>query len=153
MPILERIWDALGILFGGLFGSFDRLFTSLFGSANARQVGKLQQRADRITALEPKYKAMSDEELREQTTLLRKRLRDGETLDDILEEAFAVCREGSVRHLGMRHYEKMVEGLGGYGELVERDEDIVPAIGRAMDSGKPACINVMIEGAPAPDLG
>ena len=47
--------------------------------------------------------------------------------------------------LGMRHYEKMVEGLGGYGELVERDEDIVPAIGRAMDSGKPACINVVTD--------
>lgn len=45
----------------------------------------------------------------------------------------------------MRQYEKMVEGLGGYGECVERDEDIVPAIGRAMDSGKPACINVVTD--------
>ena len=47
--------------------------------------------------------------------------------------------------LGMRHYEKMVEGLGGYGELVTEDKDIIPAIKRAIDSGKPACINVVTD--------
>ena len=47
--------------------------------------------------------------------------------------------------LGMRHYEKMVEGLGGYGELVIEDKDIIPAIKRAIDSGKPACINVVTD--------
>jgi acetolactate synthase-1/2/3 large subunit len=47
--------------------------------------------------------------------------------------------------LGMRHYEKVVEGLGGYGEFVTRDEDIIPAIQRAIDSGKPACINVVTD--------
>ena len=52
-----------------------------------------------------------------------------------------VC--GSV--LGVVHYEKMVEGLGGYGEFVEKDEDIIPAIKRALASGKPACINVMTD--------
>lgn len=47
--------------------------------------------------------------------------------------------------LGLRHYEKIVEGLGGYGELVEKDEDIVPAIKRAFASGKPACVNVITD--------
>ena len=47
--------------------------------------------------------------------------------------------------LGMRNYEKMVEGLGGYGELVTRDEEIVPALKRAIESGKPACINVITD--------
>lgn len=47
--------------------------------------------------------------------------------------------------LGMRHYEKMVEGLGGYGELVTKDEEIVPALKRAAESGKPACINVVTD--------
>jgi len=47
--------------------------------------------------------------------------------------------------LGTRHYEKMVEGLGGYGEFVTRDEDIIPALQRAFDSGKPACINVITD--------
>ncbi|HDP26441.1 MAG TPA: thiamine pyrophosphate-binding protein, partial [Deltaproteobacteria bacterium] len=48
-------------------------------------------------------------------------------------------------HLGVVHYEKIVEGLGGYGELVERDADLVPALKRALASGKPACINVMTD--------
>ena len=47
--------------------------------------------------------------------------------------------------LGTRHYEKMVEGLGGYGELVTKDEEIIPALKRAFESGKPACINVMTD--------
>jgi acetolactate synthase-1/2/3 large subunit len=47
--------------------------------------------------------------------------------------------------LGLRNYEKMVEGLGGYGEFVTKDEDIIPAIKRAIDSGKPACINVVTD--------
>jgi acetolactate synthase-1/2/3 large subunit len=47
--------------------------------------------------------------------------------------------------LGTRHYEKMVEGLGGYGELVVDDADIIPALQRAFESGKPACVNVMTD--------
>jgi len=47
--------------------------------------------------------------------------------------------------LGMRNYEKMVEGLGGYGELVTKDEEIIPALERAFESGKPACINVVTD--------
>lgn len=47
--------------------------------------------------------------------------------------------------LGMRHYEKIVEGLGGYGELVTKDEEIIPAVKRAVESGKPACINVVTD--------
>jgi acetolactate synthase-1/2/3 large subunit len=49
--------------------------------------------------------------------------------------------------LGERHYEKMVEGLGGYGEFVTKDEEIIPAVNRAFGSGKPACINVMTDPA------
>ena len=47
--------------------------------------------------------------------------------------------------LGLRHYEKVIQGLGGYGELVEKDADIIPALKRALDSGKPACINVITD--------
>jgi acetolactate synthase I/II/III large subunit len=47
--------------------------------------------------------------------------------------------------LGVRRYDKMVEGLGGHGEFVEKDEDITPALQRAVDSGKPACVNVMTD--------
>jgi acetolactate synthase-1/2/3 large subunit len=55
------------------------------------------------------------------------------------------CDRLSCAELGERHYEKMVEGLGGYGEFVTKDEDIIPAIRRAFDSGKPSCINVMTD--------
>jgi acetolactate synthase-1/2/3 large subunit len=47
--------------------------------------------------------------------------------------------------LGMVHYEKMVEGLGGHGELVEKEEQLVPALKRALESGKPACVNVLTD--------
>nr|WP_322975255.1 SEC-C metal-binding domain-containing protein [Aporhodopirellula aestuarii] len=111
MSILERIWDLLGLLFGGTFEKVGQLATSVFGSANARHVARLQERVDKITALESRYEAMSDTELRAQTENFRKRLRQGETLDDLLVEAFAVCREGSKRFLGMRHYD--VQLIGG----------------------------------------
>jgi len=55
------------------------------------------------------------------------------------------CDRLQCSELGERHYEKMVEGLGGYGEFVTRDEEIIPAIKRAFESGKPACINVMTD--------
>jgi acetolactate synthase-1/2/3 large subunit len=55
------------------------------------------------------------------------------------------CDRLQCSELGERHYEKMVEGLGGYGEFVTKDEDIIPAIKRAFDSGKPSCINVMTD--------
>jgi len=55
------------------------------------------------------------------------------------------CERCTCADLGLRHYEKMVEGLGGYGEFVEKDEEIIPAIKRAVASGKPACINVVTD--------
>ncbi|MGO9147532.1 MAG: thiamine pyrophosphate-binding protein [Desulfomonilia bacterium] len=55
------------------------------------------------------------------------------------------CDRLQCSELGERHYEKMVEGLGGYGEFVTKDEDIIPAIKRAFESGKPSCINVMTD--------
>lgn len=63
MPFLEQIWDLLGVIFGGLFGKFERAVTAIFGSANARQVTRLQKRVEGIGLLEPKYEAMSNEEL------------------------------------------------------------------------------------------
>jgi preprotein translocase subunit SecA len=111
MSFLEQVWDILGALFGGILGSFEKAVTSVFGSANARQVARHQKRVEKINSLEEKYMAMSDQELRSQTEVLRKRLREGETLDDILEDAFAICREGGRRFISMRHYD--VQLIGG----------------------------------------
>ncbi len=111
MEILERIWELLGVFFGAILKAFERTVTSLFGSSNARYIRKLQAQVGAISDLEPKYQALSDAELKEQTARFRERLRAGETLDDLLVEVFAVCREAGRRFLNMRHFD--VQLIGG----------------------------------------
>ena len=79
------------------------LLTRVFGSSNDRQLRQLNRIVVRINALEPDIEKLSDDELKARTPEFRKRIADGETLDKILPEAFAVCREASRRVLGMRH--------------------------------------------------
>ncbi len=88
-----------------------RFLTKIFGSSNDRILKQLGKHIEPINALEPQYESMSDEELKNQTNILRKRLEDGATLDDILHDAFAVVREGAKRTLGQRHYD--VQLIGG----------------------------------------
>ena len=83
---------------------------SLFGSANDRKVKPLWGAVAEINALEDRFKAMSDEELRAMTPAFRERLAKGETLDDLLPEAFAVVREGAKRTLGQRHFDVQLVG-------------------------------------------
>ena len=85
--------------------------TKIFGDPNARVVKKAQLRVDRINDLEPQIKKLSDAQLKAKTKEFRDKLAKGSTLDDILEEAFAVVREASLRVLKMRHYD--VQLLGG----------------------------------------
>ena len=93
MQQLERIWELLSLFFGSLLGMFERGVTALFGSSNARYVKRLQGKVDAINALEPKFEAMSDDELRQQTQRFRERLEAGESTNDIMLEAFAVTSE------------------------------------------------------------
>ena len=90
MELLERTWEGVGNFFGGLMHGFERSVTAMFGSSNARYVRKLQGRVEAVNNLESRYQSLSDEELRQQTDKFRERLRAGETLEDILIEAFAV---------------------------------------------------------------
>ncbi|HZB92850.1 MAG TPA: preprotein translocase subunit SecA, partial [Stellaceae bacterium] len=83
----------------------------VFGSANERYMRKLQPLVDEINAAEPTVAALSDEELRARTPALKQRLADGETLDDILPDAFATVREAAKRTLGQRHFD--VQLMGG----------------------------------------
>lgn len=85
--------------------------SKLFGSSNDRVVKGFQARVDAINALEPDMEALSDDELRGKTVEFRQRLADGEKLDSLLPEAFAVVREGGKRALGQRHYD--VQLIGG----------------------------------------
>src|ERR687898_405994 len=100
---------------------FAALAKSIFGSANDRYVRGLGKYVDAVNALEPAISAMSDDQLRGQTDLFRQRLAAGETLDQLLPEAFATVREASQRTLGQRHYD--VQMIGGIvlhrGEIAE----------------------------------
>ena len=87
------------------------LMEKIFGDLNEKEVKKLSKIADQIEALDEQMQALSDEELQAKTPAFRERLKNGETLDDILPEAFAVCREGAFRSLGMKHFR--VQLIGG----------------------------------------
>ena len=87
------------------------LITKIFGTRSQREIKKLQPTLDKILALEEPYKALSDEALRAKTGELKQRLSGGETLDDLLPEAFAAIREASDRVIGLRPYP--VQLLGG----------------------------------------
>jgi len=90
---------------------FNRLMTSLFGSRNDRVLRQLNKVVAQIAALEPAMQALSDAELRARTDMFKQRLAEGQTLDQILPEAFATVREASSRVLGLRHYD--VQMIGG----------------------------------------
>ncbi|MBE6986563.1 MAG: preprotein translocase subunit SecA [Ruminococcaceae bacterium] len=87
------------------------LFTKLFGTRSERELKKIQPIVDKILALEPEYKALSEDALRAKTAEFKQRLAEGETLDDLLPEAFAAIREAADRVLGMRPYP--VQLMGG----------------------------------------
>ncbi len=88
-----------------------KLFTKIFGTKHDREMKTLQPAVDRINSFEPKMQSLSDAELKQKTIEFKERLAKGATTDDILSEAFAVCREASKRVLGMRHYD--VQLIGG----------------------------------------
>jgi len=90
---------------------FAAVARKLFGNANDRVVGSLRSSVQKTNALEEKYLPLSDEDLRAQTEVLRGRLDAGETLDDILPDAFSVVREAAKRTLGQRHFD--VQLMGG----------------------------------------
>ena len=141
MELLERIWEFLTSFANSVLGKFERTITSLFGSANARYLRRLQPRVDAINALESRYEAMSDEELAAQTVKFRERLEAGETLDDLLVEAFAVCRESGKRNLTMRHYD--VQLLGG---MILHDGNIAEMVtgeGKTLVATLPAYLNAL----------
>jgi len=87
------------------------LLTRVFGSRNERLLRQLQKSVVRINALEPELTALDDDSLKAKTAVFQRRVTDGQSLDALLPEAFAVCREASRRVLGMRHYD--VQLIGG----------------------------------------
>ena len=86
------------------------LVEKLFGSFSDRELKKVNPITKQVLALEPKYQAMSDADLQTQTAVFKQQLSEGKTLDDILPDAFAVCREAAWRVLGMKHFPVQVTG-------------------------------------------
>ena len=141
MSALQRIWEVVSFLSAGLVTLFEKLVTSVVGSANVRYLKQLEPRVSAVNDLESVYQPMSNEELKEQTTLFRERLNAGESLDDLLVESFAVCREAGVRYLQMRHYdEQLIGGMvlndGGIAEMVTGE-------GKTLVATMPAYLNAL----------
>ena len=90
---------------------FSSLAKSLFGESSDKDIKQLRARVEAINAAEPTYQAMSDDELQQMTATLKGRHEAGESLDDLLVDAFAVVREAAVRTLGQRHFD--VQLMGG----------------------------------------
>jgi len=141
MEVLDQIWDIVGAVFGGVGRGVERGLTSVFGSSNARYLKKLQPKVAAIGAREPICQQMTDAELREQTDKFRKRLAAGETLEDLLIEAFAVCREVGRRVLGMRHFD--VQLFGGMVLHSGAIAEMVTGEGKTLVATLPAYLNAL----------
>lgn len=113
----------------------------LFGDINEKEVKKLEKTVDQIDALESKYSAMSDDALRGMTLKLKERLTAGESLDDILPDAFAVAREAGVRALGMRAYR--VQLMGGIVLHQGRISEMKTGEGKTLVATLPAYLNAL----------
>ena len=117
------------------------LFKKMFGTYSDRQIKKLKRVADAIVALAPKYAAMSNEELANTTNVLKERLASGETLDDILCDAFAAVREADERVLGKRPF--YVQLLGGIILHQGRIAEMKTGEGKTLVATMPAYLNAL----------
>ena len=119
----------------------NKFVTAIFGDYSKKEVKKLRKTIDKINSLEDNYKEMDDKELASQTQILKDRLADGETLDDILPEAFAVCREAADRVLGMRHFD--VQLIGGIILHQGRIAEMKTGEGKTLVATLPAYLNAL----------
>ncbi|MBQ4085332.1 MAG: preprotein translocase subunit SecA, partial [Clostridia bacterium] len=119
---------------------FNFLKKILTGSSDA-EVKKLTQQAEQVIALQPKYEKMSDEELRGQTRLFRERYNNGESLDDMLVEAFAAVREGAFRAIGQRAFK--VQLIGGIALHQGRIAEMLTGEGKTLTACFPAYLNAI----------
>ncbi|MEN9557014.1 MAG: hypothetical protein RLZZ232_3300 [Planctomycetota bacterium] len=151
MELLEKVGD----FFTATTHRIERGITTLFGSSNERRMKRLGfvrdrdgkttivpgSMLDRINSMEAEWQKLSDDELRQTTARFRARLRNGETLDDLLPEAFAAVRESGRRFLRMRHYE--VQMIGGYILHNGMISEMVTGEGKTLVATLPAFLNAI----------
>ncbi len=116
-------------------------FSKLFGNENEKEIKKIERIVDEIESLENKMKALTDEQLKGKTDEFRKRLETGETLDDILPQAFAVVREASKRVLNMRHFR--VQLIGGIVLHQGRIAEMKTGEGKTLVATLPVYLNAL----------
>jgi len=117
------------------------LLTKAFGSKNERELKKIKPIVEQINAFESQMQSMSDDTLKAQTSLLKKRLNNGESLDDILPEAFATVREASIRTLQMRHFD--VQLIGGIVLHQGKIAEMKTGEGKTLAATLPAYLNAL----------
>ncbi len=151
MEFLEKLGDWFNVLTGFV----ERLITRFFGSSNERQIREVgffrdkegnasvvpDSVLDRVNRLESLWEAKSDTELKQTASKFRERLANGETLDDLLSEAFAAVRESSKRNLKMRHYD--VQIVGGYFLHKGMIAEMTTGEGKTLVSTLPAFLNAL----------
>ena len=115
------------------------ILKAIFGDYSTKELKRIRPVCDKVLALEGKYAAMKDSELKAQTDILKGRLKAGETLDDILPDAFAVCREASWRVLGMKHFP--VQVIGGIVLHQGRIAEMKTGEGKTLVATLPAYLN------------
>ena len=118
-----------------------KVFSKLFGTKNDREIKRLRARVDKINALESNLKSLTDEDFKTKTKEFQDRISKGETLDQILEEAFAVCREASVRILKMRHFD--VQMVGGIVLHEGRIAEMRTGEGKTLTATLPVYLNAL----------
>ena len=117
------------------------LLEKIFGDLNEKEVKKVSRIADKVMAYDEQMQQLTDEELRGKTAEFKERIKEGETLDDILPEAFAVCREGAWRSLGMKHF--YVQVIGGIVLHQGRISEMKTGEGKTLVATLPAYLNAL----------
>ena len=117
------------------------LFTKIFGTSSQRELKSIYPIADKVDALEEEYKALTDAQIQAKTPELKERLANGETLDDILPEAFAACREAAWRVIGLRPYR--VQVVGGIVLHQGRIAEMKTGEGKTLVATLPAYLNAL----------
>ena len=115
------------------------LIEKIFGSYSSKEVNRIIPKVDKIEALDSEMQALTDEQLRAKTDEFKERLKNGETLDDILVEAFAVCREAAVRTIGQKHFREQL--IGGIVLHQGRISEMKTGEGKTLVATLPAYLN------------
>ena len=150
MPWNYHYFLAMATIGGTIIGLFDAngkmmlddLLKSLFGSKNDRELKRYRSKVELINALEPEIQALSDSELKAKTPYFRQKLEAGETLEDILPEAFAVVREASLRVLKMRHFD--VQLIGGMALHEGKVAEMRTGEGKTLTATLPLYLNALV---------